>query len=341
MRRSSTEVSPGSAGINRMDHRELTVQKLVDDNQSVLKLEWAAGRSGAENLITTNDVCRPGLALAGFFDPFPYHRVQILSKVEFRFLDSLSEEDRENAVFKLLSYDIPVVICASGNRMYDWAIKKAEERQTPILLSESSSTAVAHLLSEYLDDWFAPTTVVHGTLVDVFGIGLLFTGKSGVGKSEIALDLVERGHRLVADDVVTLTRTARGILNGTGNELLTHHMEVRGIGIIDVQSIFGIQCIRLKKRVEVEVILKEWDEVGEADRLGMEEKAAELLGVQIPQVVLPIVPGKNITVLAETIALNHLMKISGLNAAQTLNQKLLERMERKKLARLELGEDYE
>ena len=324
-----------------MDHRELTVQKLIDDNRDVLELKWAAGRAGADNPITTNDVCRPGLALAGFYDPFPFHRVQILSKVEFGYLDSLGDEERESSMIKLLSYDIPVIICASGNRMYDWALKEAEERKIPVLLNDQSSSTVTHLLSEYLDDWFAPSTVVHGTLVDVYGIGLLFTGKSGIGKSEIALDLVERGHRLVADDVVTLMRTARGILNGTGNELLTHHMEIRGIGIIDVQGIFGIRCIRLRKRVEVEVILREWGEVDEADRLGLEEKTTDILGIQIPQVILPIVPGKNITVLAETIALNHLMRISGLNSAQTLNEKLLERMEKKKLARMNLGEDYE
>jgi len=336
------ELYPAGADIDfSMSQRELTVQQLVEDNKDILKLAWAAGRSGANKLITTNDVCRPGLALAGFFDPFPYHRVQILSKVEFSYLDSLSEEERMNSMFTLFSYDIPMVICAAGNIMPEWAIERAEEKQIPVLSSEHSSPVVAHLLSEYLDDWFAPTTVVHGTLVDVYGVGLLFTGKSGVGKSEIALDLVERGHRLVADDVVTLDRTARGTLNGTGNELLTHHMEIRGIGIIDVQGIFGIQCIRLKKRVEVEVILKEWDEVEEIDRLGMEERTTEFLGVQIPQVILPIVPGKNITMLAETIALNHLMKISGMNAAQTLNEKLLERMERKSRARLELGEDYE
>lgn len=324
-----------------MDHRELTVQKLIDDNKDVLELKWAAGRAGADNSITTNDVCRPGLALAGFFDPFPFHRVQILSKVEFRYLDSLGDEERKSSMSKFLSYDIPVIICASGNKMYDWALEEAEERRIPVLLNEQSSSTVTHLLSEYLDDWFAPSTVVHGTLVDVYGIGLLFTGKSGIGKSEIALDLVERGHRLVADDVVTLMRTARGILNGTGNELLTHHMEIRGIGIIDVQGIFGIRCIRLKKRVEVEVILREWGEVDEADRLGLEEKTTDIMGIQIPQVILPIVPGKNITVLAETIALNHLMRISGLNSAQTLNEKLLDRMEKKKLARMTLGEDYE
>ena len=145
----------------------------------------------------------------------------------------------------------------------------------------------------------------------------------------------------MADDVVTLTRTARGVLNGAGNELLTHHMEIRGIGIIDVQGMFGIQCIRLRKRVEVEVVLMHWDEVDEVDRLGLEDRMVEIMGVNIPQVILPILPGKNITVLAETIAMNHLMKISGLNAAQSLNEKLIDRMERKSQARQQLGEDYE
>jgi len=324
-----------------MTVRELTVQKLYEDNQEILGLEWGAGRAGAYRVISSNDVHRPGLALTGFFDPLPFDRVQILSNTEFGYLQSLSEEDRRSAMEKYLGFDIPVLICASGCSPAPNTIQIADDREIPILTSTQSSTVVAHLLSEYLDDWFAPTTVMHGTLVDVYGVGLLFTGRSGIGKSEIALDLVERGHRLVADDVVTLTRTARGVLTGSGNELLTHHMEIRGIGIIDVQGIFGIQCIRLRKRVEVEVILKHWNDVEEPDRLGLEERATDIMGVKIPQVILPIVPGKNITVLAETIALNHLMKISGLNAAQTLNEKLLERMERKNMARRKLGEDYE
>ncbi len=324
-----------------MAARELTVQKLFDDNREILGLEWVAGRAGAYRIITSNDVHRPGLALTGFFDPFPFDRVQILSNTEFGYLESLSEENWRAAMETYLSFDIPVLLCASGCSPAPFTIQIADDRQIPILISGQSSTVVAHLLSEYLDDWFAPTTVMHGTLVDVYGVGLLFTGRSGIGKSEIALDLVERGHRLVADDVVTLTRTARGVLTGTGNELLTHHMEIRGIGIIDVQGIFGVRCIRLRKRVEVEVVLKHWDEVDGLDRLGLEERITEIMGVNIPQVILPIVPGKNITVLAETIALNHLMKISGFNAAQTLNEKLLERMERKSQARRQLGQDYE
>jgi HPr kinase/phosphorylase len=324
-----------------MGAKELTVQKMVEDSRESLQLEWAAGRSGAMRVIATNDVYRPGLALAGFYDPFPYDRVQILSDTEFHYLNSLSEKKRQGTLDAFFGFEMPLIICTSGNRPFPYMAQKADEQGIPILLSAHPSTMVAHLLSEYLDDWFAPTAVMHGTLVDVYGVGLLFTGKSGIGKSEIALDLIERGHRLVADDVVTMTRTTRGILTGTGNELLTHHMEIRGIGIIDIQGIFGIRGIRLVKRVEVEVVLKEWTEVEDQDRLGMIERTTEILGVQLPQVLLPIVPGKNITVLAETIALNHIMKISGLNTAQTFNKRLLERMERRVLARTELGEDYE
>ncbi len=324
-----------------MGAKELTVQKLIEDTREILELEWAAGREGALRVISSNDIYRPGLALAGFFDPFPYDRVQILSDTEFRYLASLSEKTRQGAMDAFFGFGMPVIICTSGNRPFDYMSEGADRTGIPILLSPHSSTVVAHLLSEYLDDWFAPTAVMHGTLVDVYGVGLLFTGKSGIGKSEIALDLVERGHRLVADDVVTLTRTARGVLTGTGNELLTHHMEIRGIGIIDIQGIFGIRGIRLVKRVEVEVVLKDWDEVEDQDRLGMVERATEILGVSIPQIMLPIVPGKNITVLAETIALNHIMRISGLNSAQSLNNRLLERMDRRTSARRHLGEDYE
>jgi HPr kinase/phosphorylase len=324
-----------------MGQKELSVQKLVEDTTEILELEWAAGRTGSLRVIESNDVYRPGLALTGFVDPFPFARVQILSDTEFRYLESLSKKKQESALQEFFAFEMPVIIVTSGNRTTDYINELADEKGIPVLLSPHSSTEVAHLLSEYLDDWFAPTAVMHGTLVDVYGVGLLFTGRSGIGKSEIALDLVERGHRLVADDVVTLTRTARGVLTGMGNELLTHHMEIRGIGIIDIQSIFGIRGIRLRKRVEVEVVLKEWNEVVEVDRTGMVDRSTEILGVQIPQVTLPIVPGKNITVLAETIALNHLMKISGLNAAQSLNEKLLDRMERKTEARRHLGEDYE
>jgi HPr kinase/phosphorylase len=189
---------------------------------------------------------------------------------------------------------------------------------------------------------FAPSTNVHGSLVDVYGCGLLFTGRSAIGKSETALDLVERGHRLVADDVVTLTRRHGDVIIGTGNQLLRHHMEIRGLGIIDVQSIFGIRSIRLQKRVEVEVNLREWSDNEDYERVGLDEKKTSILGVEVPLVQVPITPGKNITVIAEVIALHYLVKVyGGFSPAERLNQHMLEVMKRKSAAKAWVREDTE
>ncbi|HTM58480.1 MAG TPA: HPr(Ser) kinase/phosphatase, partial [Candidatus Udaeobacter sp.] len=194
----------------------------------------------------------------------------------------------------------------------------------------------------YLDLMFAPQTSVHGSLVDVYGVGLLFTGASGIGKSECALDLVERGHRLVADDVVTITRRHGDVLIGSGNQLLRHHMEIRGLGIIDVQAIFGIRSIRLQKRVEVEVNLREWSASEDYERVGLDDRKTAILGVEIPLVQVPITPGKNITVIAEVIALNYLVKVTGgYSPAERLNQHLIEIMKRKSAARSWVREDTE
>jgi HPr kinase/phosphorylase len=183
---------------------------------------------------------------------------------------------------------------------------------------------------------------VHGSLVDVYGVGLLFTGRSAIGKSETALDLVERGHRLVADDVVTITRRHGDVLIGTGNQLLRHHMEIRGLGIIDVQAVFGIRSIRLQKRVEVEVKLVEWSQDEEYDRVGIDERKTGYLGVEIPLVRVPITPGKNITVIAEVIALNYLVRVTGgYSPAERLNQHLIELMKRKSAVKAWVREDTE
>ena len=189
---------------------------------------------------------------------------------------------------------------------------------------------------------FAPEISVHGSLVDVYGCGLLFTGRSAIGKSETALDLVERGHRLVADDVVTITRRHGDVLIGSGNQLLRHHMEIRGLGIIDVQAVFGIRAIRLQKRVEVEVNLAEWSSEEDYERVGLDERKTTHLGVEIPYVQVPITPGKNITVIAEVIALNYLVKVyGGYSPAERLNRHLIELMKRKSAARAWVREDTE
>jgi len=174
-----------------------------------------------------------------------------------------------------------------------------------------------------LDRAFWPRTEVHGTLVDVYGVGLLFTGRSGIGKSECAMDLIERGHRLVADDLVALTRSGKDLLIGRYSDLLRHHLEIRGVGVVDVQALFGIRAIRMQKRVEVEVHLQEWDNSVDYERVGMDVQYTEILGMKIPKVALPLFPGKNITVISEVIALNYMLKIYGYDAAHALNDRII------------------
>jgi len=220
-------------------------------------------------------------------------------------------------------------------------IPRANERQIPVLRTPQDTTPFIHQLTAFLDYVFAPSVTAHASLVDVYGVGLLFTGRSGIGKSETALDLVERGHRLVADDVVRITRRHGDILIGAGNEVLKHTMEVRGLGIIDVQAIFGIRSIRGQKRVEVEVHLTEWNDARDYERVGLDDQMAPYLDVQIPLITIPIFPGKNITVIAEVVALNHLVKVYGYHPARALNDRLMESMRMKLLSNPLVRDDTE
>ena len=205
----------------------------------------------------------------------------------------------------------------------------ANKCDIPLLRSEFDTTQFIHLLHFYLDDVFAPQVTLHGTLVDVHGIGLLFTGRSGIGKSEVGLDLVERGHRLVADDTVIVTRKTQGILVGQSPEVLQDHLEIRGIGIVNIKKMFGTRGTRRQKRVEVMVHLVDWDEKYEYERVGLEAKSKVVLGVEVSQITMPLVPGKNITVIAETIALNHLLHLGGDHPAREFNTRLLRKIQRK------------
>jgi HPr kinase/phosphorylase len=212
-------------------------------------------------------------------------------------------------------------------------VEEGNRSGTPVFRTELSTSTFQHHLAQILDEFFAPEVSVHGTLVDVYGTGLLFTGRSAIGKSECALDLIERGHRLVADDVVTIKRVHEKILIGTGNALLTHNVEIRGLGIIDVQAVFGIRAIRGQKRVEVEVNLMDWDSSEDYERLGLDSRKSRILGVEIPLVEVPIFPGKNITVIAEVIALNYLVRAYGYDPAQAFSERLLGTLEAKKRQR--------
>ncbi|MCX6601233.1 MAG: HPr(Ser) kinase/phosphatase [bacterium] len=304
----------------------LQVGAFFQDMQQRLSLRLLNSPKGLVRDVTQKDLHRPGLALAGFLDLFTYDRIQVLGNTEVGYLKSLSPEAQLESLQRFFQFQIPCIIVSNSNDVPPDLPRLADLAGVSIFVSPLSTTELGHLLSDYLDHKFAPSTVVHGSLVDVYGTGLLFTGRSGIGKSEVSLDLVERGHRLVSDDVVTLTRTADNVLMGSGSELLKHFMEIRGVGIIDICRMFGVRAIRLQKRVETEVELVDWSGEHDYERTGMEDAYQEYLGVQIPYVRLPIYPGKNVTVIAETIALNLHLKVYGWHPTKQFSAALSEAM---------------
>ncbi|HOP06594.1 MAG TPA: HPr(Ser) kinase/phosphatase [candidate division Zixibacteria bacterium] len=321
---------------------QITVEKLFNSRGQDFELTLLnSGEAGMKKVIRNPEIHRPGLALTGFFERFASERTQILGETELAYLNQLSEERMVEISEELFQYDIPLVIISKGIIPPETFIKVADEHHTGVFSSRLTTADLTSRLSVYLDTLFAPSITIHGTLVDVYGVGLLYTGKSGVGKSEVALDLVERGHRLVADDVCKITRTAPDVIIGTGSELLGHHMEIRGVGIIDIEALFGIRSIRLQKRVEVEVNLTLWEESDDYDRLGVEDRRTTVLGVSIPIVRVPISPGKNITVISEVIAMNHMLKVYGENSAVEFTKKLSEKISRQSTTRDYLESDHE
>ena len=320
----------------------LTAARLFEDQRQELQLELLSEGLASRREITVSDVHRPGMALMGFLENFLPERVQILAQTELTYLATLSPEQVRRAIDNLFQFEMPLIVVCKGLDVPPYLIEQANTHQVPVLRTPQSTTPFIHQLTLYLDHMFAPQTSAHGSLVDVYGVGLLITGRSGIGKSETALDLVERGHRLVADDVVTITKRHGDVLIGMGNQLLRHHMEIRGIGIIDVQSIFGVRAIRLQKRVEVEVHLKEWSNSEDYERVGLDERRTAILEVEIPRVEVPIFPGKNVTVITEVVALNYLVRAyGGTSPAERLNKHLIEIMKRKSAARAWVREDTE
>lgn len=296
-------------------------------------LNLIAENDGFSKKIRDYSIHRPGLALAGFLELFSYNRVQIFGNTEIRFLHSLTPQKRAEAIQKFFNYDIPCIVFSNNHVPEDSFLQFAKERNVSIFNSALPTTKVVYFLSDFLEDQFAPQVTIHGSFVDVYGIGLLFVGRSGIGKSEIALDLVERGHRLVADDLILATRKGEGVLMGSGTKLMKHFMEIRGLGLINVEKIFGVRAIRYQKRIEVLVVLEEWDPQKEYTRTGLENLTTNILGVNIPTIILPIFPGKNVTVIAEIIALNYLLKHYGYDAAKDMKSRIekgiLEKMNQK------------
>lgn len=306
---------------------ELTLNELLKVYGRRLGLRLAAGERGMQRTINNSDTHRPGLILTGFVEVFTFRLVQILGNHEIEFLRSMSPDRRRQALEIIFQFEIPCIVITSRGRLLPELRSLADQYDVPLLCSEYDTTKFVHLLHFYLDNLFAPQVTVHGTLVDVHGVGLLIQGRSAIGKSEVGLDLVERGHRLVADDTVIITRQPQGILVGRSPDILEDQMEIRGIGIVDVKRLFGIGGTRRQKRIEVVVTLVDWSSELDYERLGLEDQAKTLLGVELPEVTVPVYPGKNITVIAETIAFNYLLRIDGFHSAQQFNQRLTRRIE--------------
>jgi HPr kinase/phosphorylase len=302
--------------------QSITVGFLYESNKERLRFRLLNGECGFEKEIRDKNIHRPGLALAGYVELYTFNRVQVFGNTEIRYLESLSLEKRLAAFTTLFTFEIPLIVVTNENVLDSEILELAAHHHISIFQTPFETTKFLYFLTDFLDDQFAPQTVVHGSFVDVYGIGVLITGRSGIGKSEVALDLIERGHRLVADDVVMITRKGEGILIGAGTELVKHFMEIRGLGLIDIRSMFGIRAIRYQKRVEVVIELQVWKPDEDYTRTGLDNEVTRILEVEVPLVKLPIFPGKNITVIAEVIAMNYLLKHYGYDAAREFKKRL-------------------
>lgn len=316
----------------------LTVAALFDLLRDTLALEHLRPHgtdvdAGLDRFVSSAEISSPGLVLAGYVDRFVGHRLQVLGETEVTYLNSLDIANRRRVLRQFLSFDVPALFITKGQELPPGLADEAATAGVAIFRSPLKTNEFYRRAKPVLEDHFAPRTTMHGSLADVFGVGLLFTGKSGIGKSECVLDLVERGHRLVADDLVIVTRRGTDVLMGRGHELQRHFMEVRGIGLIDVRAIFGVRAVRQQKRIEVVVHLEVWDQEAVVERTGLDGVTVSILDVQVPKITVPLNPGKNITVVAEVIAMNHLLRYSGIDPAEQFNERLIEHMSRARVQR--------
>jgi HPr kinase/phosphorylase len=318
-----------------------TVSKLFELLKADLELEAMGGSAGMDRPVESLEVASPGLVLAGFVERFPAKRLQVLGETEITYLKSLASTELMNSLERYLSFPVPCLFVTKGQKLPQELLRVAERKGVPVFVSSLRTSDFYDRVKALLELHFAPSTTLHGSLADVFGVGLFFVGRSGIGKSECVLDLVERGHRLVADDVVIVTRRAGDILIGRGHSEQRHYMEIRGVGLIDIPAIFGIRAVRQQKRIEVVVRLAEWNEADAVERTGLDGVKRDILGVAVPEITVPLNPGKNITVIAEVIAMNHLLYYSGVNPAEQFNERLIGRMRAASEVRQYLMEDHE
>ncbi|RKD30110.1 HPr(Ser) kinase/phosphatase [Thermohalobacter berrensis] len=297
----------------------LTVDRLAKD----MGLEVIYMPDNPKTRLTISDLNRPGLQLAGHYSHFAYERLQIIGQVEWSYLSNLDEKTLEERLNNFFKYDIPAVVVTRKLEIFPQMLNAAKHYGRTILRSELATTKFIKKVLNYLDDILAPQITIHGVLVDVYGIGILIIGKSGVGKSETALELIKRGHRLVADDAVEIRKVEEGVLKGTAPEVIRHFLEIRGIGILDIKRLYGVGAVRNSKAIELVIELEYWDENKEYDRIGLDEEYTEILNTKVPKITIPVKPGRNLAMILEVAARNHRQKRMGYNAAKELNDRLM------------------
>jgi HPr kinase/phosphorylase len=309
----------------------LTVERFYTEHAHQLELKLVAGASGLQRPIRESTVNRPGLVLAGFTRYFAFRRVQTIGNAEWFFLKSLPEAEREARYRQFFSYKIPCVVFSRGLTPDRRFLQEAEKVNVPVFVTPMITMHLINQATLALEMMFAPRDSYLGSMVDVLGVGVVVRGESGIGKSECVLALIERGYSLVSDDVTKVTLLDGREVIGSSAELTRNHMEVRGIGIINVAAMFGVRSIRDEKRIDLVVTLKVWDEVPDVDRLGLEEAKVSILGVEIPHIIIPVRPGRDLARLVEVAAFQTKLKSSGYNPAKELNDRLLAKMAGKPL----------
>jgi len=308
----------------------ITALEFYRENREKFGLDILAGEQYLhKKKIVVSDINRPGLALAGYFGYFPYERIQVFGKTEFTYLKKLGKEKADRVLEKLFSQDISCAIISRNLKPPFNFIQIAKKHKAPVLSSSLFTTKLISSAMIYLEHKLAPKVTMHGTFMDVYGVGVMLAGKSGIGKSEISLELIKRGHRLVADDLIEITRISDENLTAQGMNVVQHHMEIRGVGIIDVRTLFGVGAVRDTQKLELILRLEEWEKDKDYDRLGIEEQSEEVLGIKVPKITLPVKPGRNLSVIVEVAAMNQRLKARGVNPAKQLNDMILGIMEKR------------
>lgn len=328
-----TAAGPGqsSAG-NRNDHQRtgialrrrisVTIDQLIGDEQAMLGLSVMAGSSGLGRTISVPRIQKPGLALTGYTEQLHPDRLLVIGGTEIEFLATVSREQRQLGIDAVMASEPACIVITRGLAPPPQLAEACETYRIPLLRTVLTSAELINRVTAYLQNKMAPSTSVHGVLLDVLGIGILLLGKSGIGKSEIALDLVVRGHRLVADDIVNIHQKSNNLVYGSGSGIIRHHMEIRGLGIINIKDLFGISSVRDAKKIELVIELAEWDENEEYDRLGLDDHYYKVLGVDIPMLRLPVRPGRTMATIIEVAARNQLLKLQGHHSARQFQEQL-------------------